>query len=234
MVNDSTFIIAVLAVCLVSLVIFINKKTENGIKSFITGAETVRKFNNLCNSKPVGIVCILISAALLAVVFIFNINTEPPLYLIGAAGVALGCIVFYTSIKAGLCKKMVREAFPTDKELITELDKVLYRNNNFRITKSLIVFPGNLIIPKDGIIWMYVHYNKKYGIITKSRHIVIKTTECKEISVTVNSADETAFYDMISNKEYLSSKTITGYTRESVSYYRDYKREYKQNKKMHL
>lgn len=229
--DNNTVIIATLAICLVALLILINKKKENDINSVVTGVEIVKKFNNLGSSMPVGIACMFISAALLAAGLIFNIKTEPPLYLIGIAGIIPGYIIFYIACKASLCKKMVREIFPGDKELILELDKMQYRNKNFRITESLIVFPGNYIIPKDKIIWMYVHYNKKYGVITKSKHIIIKTTDCKEISVIINSTDEMIFYDMVRNKEHLSSKTIIGYTKESVKYYSTYKKEYKQNKK---
>lgn len=229
-------IFSVMAIIFLILIVFIWKGV-NKLKSnnFTSSAIIVNKMASRSNIKIITFVIMAISAVMAFVgIIIFNSGNEIGVLFIvfGIISLIACCSSLYTSSKTEIATKLTREIFPTDEALTAELDRAFYTNGEFRSTPYLICLPGHIVIPKHKLAWVYVHKVKLYGIVTTQISLIIKTTECKSITVNLgDSVNETIFQDMLAKTgNTFYPHTVFGYSHNAINHYNNYKKQYKQTK----
>lgn len=195
---------------------------------------TLNKYTKGRNNKKTFLIILCVSAVLFVlgiVGVIADVEEITAAYIFGIIGCVAGGVLYYKARKEAALRKTIEERFPTEEALNAELERAYYIDGEFRCTPHLLVFPNGKIVPKNMIVWMFIRKRKSY-FITVGRSVVIKTVDCKEIEISLNDAeDEAKFTNMLMNViQTLPPNLILGYSSESMKKYREYKKQYKNNK----
>lgn len=233
-----TMIIGLMAlVPLIICVIRIFKKSKNVKNNPAAAAapeEILKKYAKGKNKKKICLIALCVSAVFVVIGYAGFFFTEKLMIFaaFGMIGAVTGGVLYSVAVREATVRVKIDELFPTEEALLAELHRAYYADGEFLYTPQLLVLPGGRIIPKNMILWLYIRKQKTYGI-TVSRSVMVTTVECKQFEVPLGGMmDEEKFTRMLNTViNTLPPNIILGYSQESINRYREYKKQYKANKK---